>query len=197
MRGKHTALAFYCGLLRITPADAGKTAQARINNSFLKDHPRGCGENRYWTRRRKNEIGSPPRMRGKHCEAANCTDDCRITPADAGKTLFLPMNLNEKTGSPPRMRGKPVSDSKRNVHTGITPADAGKTPGGYAVLQRRTDHPRGCGENCLPSRPSRDTQGSPPRMRGKPVYKNAHSERNRITPADAGKTCTLMPLGQS
>ena len=32
-------------------------------------------------------------MRGKHCDAAGCTDDCRITPADAGKTRAVSVSV--------------------------------------------------------------------------------------------------------
>ena len=50
----------------ITPADAGKTTACvhRINAAW--DHPRGCGENFDVLIITPKQIGSPPRMRGKH-----------------------------------------------------------------------------------------------------------------------------------
>ena len=32
-------------MLRITPADAGKTQDNNAAGNYTKDHPRGCGEN--------------------------------------------------------------------------------------------------------------------------------------------------------
>ena len=70
----------------------------------------------------------------------------------------------------------------------ITPADAGKTYIAVVFSVVVTDHPRGCGENCIGLETSNFVIGSPPRMRGK--LDNAVCARycGRITPADAGKT---------
>ena len=136
----------------------------------------------------------------------------RITPADAGKTVedaeTLPRSRDHprgcgenenifakraKTlGSPPRMRGK---RERRRIHTAvrrITPADAGKT----AVLEELglvyEDHPRGCGENAVTPPRTKRLSGSPPRMRGKPLFSALGGNNSRITPADAGKTPSLF-----
>ena len=50
------------------------------------------------------------------------------------------------------------------------------------------DHPRGCGENHAPRKIIVAHNGSPPRMRGKPLSANGYEVGKRITPADAGKT---------
>ena len=72
----------------------------------------------------------------------------------------------------------------------ITPADAGKTVFGFSFPLFDRDHPRGCGENydgcCMLTEPV----GSPPRMRGKQEKLCEGANAIRITPADAGKTCT-------
>ena len=73
----------------------------------------------------------------------------------------------------------------------ITPAGAGKTPCGSSERHAVEDHPRRCGEN-RPSRiPPVITRGSPPQVRGKQVNAMKYSKCERITPAGAGKTCTL------
>ena len=87
MRGKPTDSALLARLKRITPADAGKTFLRAETTVLHEDHPRGCGENFFAKLAHAETQGSPPRMRGKHCDADNCMDDCRITPADAGKTI--------------------------------------------------------------------------------------------------------------
>ena len=51
-----------------------------------------------------------------------------------------------------------------------------------------TNHPRGCGENSASIFISARPRGSPPRMRGKPKVCIYMRRRERITPADAGKT---------
>ena len=96
----------------------------------------------------------------------------RITPADAGKTTVTALkaereqdhprgcgeNFTRPTsrrlmvsrlslGSPPRMRGKPITEAFKADIDRITPADAGKTYPHSAIIARKEDHPRGCGEN--------------------------------------------------
>ena len=129
-------------------------------------------------------------MRGKHLRQHSTAAKIGITPADAGKTLKLhqqhiwdedhPRGCGENAyqvgfaldavGSPPRMRGKLTLTA--------------------AKTYTDTNHPRGCGENSASIFISARPRGSPPRMRGKPkvciyIYMR---RRERITPADAGKT---------
>ena len=86
MRGKHKGTAAQNTALRITPAHAGKTSERMPCVRQIADHPRACGENRFFTRKATLWGGSPPRMRGKPvlCKENLCSD--RITPAHAGKT---------------------------------------------------------------------------------------------------------------
>ena len=150
-------------------------------------------------------------MRGKLGDIGGCNIKNRITPADAGKTIFVSRDIDESwdhprgcgenlgfpslllivRGSPPRMRGKLSRVNIRFAPLGITPADAGKTHHQFPIHRECQDHPRGCGENEVTFPFASYVIGSPPRMRGKrknePIYVNGL----RITPADAGKTfCT-------
>ena len=86
------------------------------------------------------------------------------------------------------MRGKESRAGQSARAAGITPAHAGKRFSGARGAPRKEDHPRACGEKFFRSvRPS-NTQGSPPRMRGKvPRFLPCVSD-NRITPAHAGKS---------
>ena len=74
---------------------------------------------------------------------------------------------------------------------GITPAYAGKTNCFYIKEFIQRDHPRVCGENVAVALYAIHVYGSPPRMRGKPSNVTAFDGQPRITPAYAGKTCSL------
>ena len=126
MRGKLAGDYGARGRGGITPAHAGKTWRNTLGLRGAQDHPRACGENASKMNFFAAEMGSPPRMRGKHTlngKRMLCTG---ITPAHAGKTRWqrpgqramrdhpraCGENLDglreqaEAEGSPPRMRGK-------------------------------------------------------------------------------------------
>ena len=150
-------------------------------------------------------------MRGKSAEERSLTDDERITPADAGKTLSVrasraglrdhprgcgenSMSLSSRTtkiGSPPRMRGKHIGGRQIEGEYRITPADAGKTHFIRFSSPLMRDHPRGCGENHFWGEYFSEWLGSPPRMRGKRENGQMADGDGGITPADAGKTCPI------
>ena len=80
-------------------------------------------------------------------------------------------------------------------HPRITPAPAGKTKITCHFYLRKLDHPRTCGENSSTSLLRYIIGGSPPHLRGKPgqiFYDHLHQ---RITPAPAGKTGCVLPVG--
>ena len=126
MRGKLSLFSSWRPSIRITPAHAGKTLNLNVEVITKKDHPRACGENQTTLSHAYKNLGSPPRMRGKRRETKLGTQSFRITPAHAGKTVWVggkrfnssgsPRACGEnsgmrfrcrgKIGSPPRMRGK-------------------------------------------------------------------------------------------
>ena len=65
VRGKLCSSSSFAPFLRITPACAGKTAFATLNNMLAADHPRVCGENFTLLSIYGIMYGSPPRVRGK------------------------------------------------------------------------------------------------------------------------------------
>ena len=153
------------------------------------------------------EMGSPPRMRGKAAMPSTRMSAARITPAYAGKSLrFLssahhiwdhPRVCGEKgsrifqdpagMGSPPRMRGKVMRRFSASAVGGITPAYAGKRLLRQLRHITSRDHPRVCGEKSG-RRGLRVRQwGSPPRMRGKESLTFHSPPFAGITPAYAGK----------
>ena len=188
MRGKQIDESDNNSLVRITPAGAGKTKPT--DGHILRKH------------------GSPPQVRGKHEPVFPSGDPSRITPAGAGKTVrytvdwlcfrdhprrcgengVLSLCVKSYLGSPPQVRGKPNRRAATWRHTGITPAGAGKTDTPPHKDKADRDHPRGCGENHSAHHPPCARSGSPPRMRGKPLFSALGGNNSRITPADAGKT---------
>ena len=147
MRGKRLPNGLRYAVLRITPADAGKTYRTNLYSYLPRDHPRGCGENEFAPLSVHGTDGSPPRMRGKRAGRIDCNACIWITPADAGKTVsaanavqpawdhprgcgengYVPDRRQRRIGSPPRMRGKRIGAMSATVTNRITPADAGKT----------------------------------------------------------------------
>ena len=89
MRGKPMLSKQDLDAARITPADAGKTPTPERRVIKCKDHPRGCGENLSPRIALIGQLGSPPRMRGKLVNRFLRAETTGITPADAGKTLFV------------------------------------------------------------------------------------------------------------
>ena len=91
-------------------------------------------------------------------------------------------------GSPPRMRGKVMRKEILRIIHGITPAYAGKREGPKNAQSKVGDHPRVCGEKCIPLTRGHGRQGSPPRMRGKVQLGEIDLQDIWITPAYAGKS---------
>ena len=184
-----------------------------LNDWFwATDHPRVCGENPEMAVCYLDNGGSPPRVRGKRECCALKSVNHRITPACAGKTSLRPDKTAAqsdhprvcgenryatsgerlKGGSPPRVRGKRRAAVQPSGHLRITPACAGKTFSGYLYPTLSSDHPRVCGENDDEEDDEDLHLGSPPRVRGKPGGVLMASKEERITPACAGKTLSVL-----
>ena len=73
----------------ITPARAGKTS--RLFGALLSagDHPRSCGKDKSPDAIDMASSGSPPLVRERLVRALGTIDRGGITPARAGKTLYL------------------------------------------------------------------------------------------------------------
>ena len=94
-------------------------------------------------------------------------------------------------GSSPRVRGK--HDVKRSIFalSGLIPACAGKTSRKTRLSVRRPAHPRVCGENLNHAHAVTPDQGSSPRVRGKPRWRQRATRSCGLIPACAGKTLGL------
>ena len=192
---------------RITPAYAGKRRKLSRLLIFSSDHPRLCGEKGFRDFYKIVGKGSPPPMRGKAQPFSLHFTSRRITPAYAGKSAAVKLQLitrqdhprlcGEKvrlhaaafadSGSPPPMRGKEYIDTEKLFEQGITPAYAGKSKAVIDFLGFFGDHPRLCGEKLYMPLWVPPRAGSPPPMRGKVRYFGLLTNHKGITPAYAGK----------
>ena len=91
-------------------------------------------------------------------------------------------------GSPPRVRGKALFSLHLLLHLWITPACAGKSWRHSTIDTPDMDHPRVCGEKNAARIFQNTVGGSPPRVRGKVIYRTLSKICHRITPACAGKS---------
>ena len=208
MRGKVTVRASLFAHRRITPAHAGKSLHNANTPPRDRDHPRPCGEKVQPGCGQRVQQGSPPPMRGKAASSSLVSFIARITPAHAGKstpprrTLIPPEDhprpCGEKydavnavpsdIGSPPPMRGKALIPIEEPLAQRITPAHAGKSLYIAWGTRQITDHPRPCGEKLRVPHAMKNSNGSPPPMRGKVENITFAMTDARITPAHAGKS---------
>ena len=149
MRGKPHVVRQISHTGRIIPAHAGQTLRRGQWHRHDADHPRACGANvNTWSPIDLN-IGSSPRMRGKHRVIVAQVHRARIIPAHAGQTCLLsgveacwsdhpracganwrrvpPISMPR--GSSPRMRGKLLCFLVPSPVLRIIPAHAGQTRG--------------------------------------------------------------------
>ena len=166
VRGKGVSTGFARAYPRITPAYAGKRADAGWIWSRPPDHPRVCGEKPALILRITWLQGSPPRMRGKVCVKLHRQLVRGITPAYAGKRCRNPI-IAQARGDHPRVCGeKNWSVGVSDYLKGSPPRMRGKDPGTFRTVSV-----------------SRIT----PRMRGKDSAPQVYHRQGGITPAYAGK----------
>ena len=89
----------------ITPAWAGKRHQIALVECGQQDHPRVGGEKALRLMYRRMWRGSPPRGRGKGEPGALPRPPSRITPAWAGKSVFV-VDYFVSHGDHPRVGGE-------------------------------------------------------------------------------------------
>ena len=188
MRGKVVELTLSRSFCGITPAHAGKSEGRLQLRLRAGDHPRACGEKTEYSLPHIEPKGSPPRMRGKVRCCMPLLRASGITPAHAGKSMWLQGQNTARQDHPRACGEKPRVLEDDNSKIGITPAHAGKRLPPHAPQPGQGDHPRACGEKCTSRMPLRTSLGSPPRMRGKVARDGQTARRFRITPAHAGKS---------
>ena len=146
MRGKVPVFGALMLIGRITPAYAGKSADADSHKALGEDHPRLCGEKAKKARQTPEDRGSPPPMRGKGSRITKASVRIGITPAYAGKSAAYEQRCRTLEDHP-RLCGEKTSVLVMRAESPrITPAYAGKSSFLPAVGHLPRDHPRLCGE---------------------------------------------------
>ena len=167
VRGARRSNRSMSGRPGIIPACAGSTTTQDTLTDQPRDHPRMCGEHRFYRLCRLASEGSSPHVRG----APHARDCPRrrpgIIPACAGSTKKVrsvyhvrrdhPRMCGEhricdgapqvRTGSSPHVRGAQVPPLQGFLPLGIIPACAGSTRKKKKQEEPKRDHPRMCGEH--------------------------------------------------
>ena len=85
---------------RITPACAGKRLMLTKTSMPIEDHPCVCREKACIIAELSCCLGSPLRVKGKACVSVEGSNPGRITPACAGKRLFIVYYVNRNQDHP-------------------------------------------------------------------------------------------------
>ena len=111
------------------------------------------------------------------------------TPSRIRETGLVTCGFSSSSESPQRVRGKDAHWFDQARESRITPAHAGKSRPSRRKTETKGDHPRACREKKGDRAGMQAQTGSPPRMRGKEIYKTPILLVGGITPAHAGKSC--------
>ncbi len=137
-------------------------------------------------------FGSSPRMRGKRLRGNFYPSTPRIIPAHAGQTVCGSLRAVECTDHPRACGANPlliiIVTFVRWTTARIIPAHAGQTESLQPKNTVHPDHPRACGANDEIQDYGEPSDGSSPRMRGKPSQVAGQLAGVRIIPAHAGQT---------
>ena len=191
VRSRHLGIELPVFIPGITSACAEQTSYDTIFSNCHKDHLRVCGADRFMLPELYPVMGSPPRVRSRLTQARRLTVPGRITSACAEQTSSAgPKRPCRRDHL--RVCGADIpTRSAEHDQGGITSACAEQTACTSCRWCPTRDHLRVCGadEECL-ARP-RATSGSPPRVRGRPIFEPSHRVAARITSACAEQTCVV------
>ena len=126
-------------------------------------------------------------MRGKVSIFSPPNYNIRITPAYAGKSLGVGVLWIHDKDHPHLCGEKNASDCGQAMRAGSPPPMRGKVSPVLVRAIPDTDHPRLCGEKHVFPALAVLVLGSPPPMRGKVKTEFIPFQKQRITPAYAGK----------
>ena len=138
-------------------------------------------------------AGLIPACAGKTGSSPSSMDDSTAHPRVCGENLKSDLPMASQYGSSPRVRGKPPRCADWRDSAGLIPACAGKTSSTSRTHGSRRAHPRVCGENQTMIAGGPLSDGSSPRVRGKPRVVGVGAPAAGLIPACAGKTVLPGP----
>ena len=191
---------------RFIPACAGNSAGVTRRKSGQSVHPRVCGEQTDNPLLVARSSGSSPRVRGTAGPHTSLRRNRRFIPACAGNSARDPRYLRLRpvhprvcgeqnifvslmmsfSGSSPRVRGTDRRERQFTLYARFIPACAGNSWNRPCRRNKKTVHPRVCGEQLgrLPFLFAH--AGSSPRVRGTDTGSRRTTGRRRFIPACAG-----------
>ena len=113
-------------------------------------------------------------------------------PRSRGEHGFEAIQFAERDGSSPLARGTRSRQFRERIGHRLIPARAGNTlamPGRFSPC---TAHPRSRGEHARPPLPAASEAGSSPLARGTPTRYEVEDWNERLIPARAGNTFSLV-----
>ena len=200
--------------LRFIPACAGNRDKSIIWAASVAVHPRVCGEQIQHGDGQARSGGSSPRVRGTALVRHHQFSRSRFIPACAGNSavwgaLMVPIAVHPRVcgeqdkpfdyfyqslGSSPRVRGTALMGRVRTDLDRFIPACAGNRGPCRSLQQRKSVHPRVCGEQWAVQIKSRMRFGSSPRVRGTAQRTYQRNRSVRFIPACAGNRRAETPL---
>ena len=188
MRGRLPFPVLQHRLAGLIPAGAGQTTRDCCSMLGTGAHPRGCGADAAVAFPMDAAPGSSPRVRGRHRLLARHTAGRRLIPAGAGQTRRMALCFASTwahprgcgadvlaatssatlRGSSPRVRGRRYLPCGCWASGGLIPAGAGQTRRSPKGPSGCTAHPRGCGADERACEIDLPSDGSSPRVRGRP-----------------------------
>ncbi|RCW78561.1 hypothetical protein DFP89_13511 [Paracoccus lutimaris] len=173
---------------RFIPAHAGNRVPRIMDAMAGPVHPRACGEQvcaHVATNRDQRFI---PAHAGNRALPILGNDQPAVHPRACGEQSVSISRYSTSGGSSPRMRGTVRHVAQHGPQFRFIPAHAGNRVIPQPRCQRRSVHPRACGEQRpgLPSSPR--NPGSSPRMRGTDGLYDLWGQIYRFIPAHAGNS---------
>ncbi len=172
----------------LTPACAGNTWTAKRRQMTTTAHPRLRGEHSSRRNRSRARRRSPPPARGTPPGPLRQAEGAPLTPACAGNTNALVLQLLQPARSPPPTRGTLAGAGCCDGKIPFTPAYAGNTRRLHISASALPAHPRLRGEHPRAIRKFRLRRRSPPPARGTRCSMWLTVVSYPLTPACAGNT---------
>ena len=176
---------------RFTSAHAGTADPSTANSPTGSVHPRARGDGGglvLWAR----NPAVHPRARGDGVPSTSQVSAPAVHPRARGDGSLLAALSPTKPGSPPRTRGRRRRGRQRRREGRFTPAHAGTARTPHPRRRGEPVHPRARGDGRPAVLAALDTDGSPPRTRGRRRHRRRAAQQRRFTPAHAG-TATPSP----